>query len=355
MDFLETLLDKIKAFFPAFIALALFIIILAVLRRIFERRTALSSEYSFRRQLIILGVSFVGLLVVILLLPIGDTTRGQLLGLLGILLSAAIALSSTTLVGNAMAGIMLRTVRGFRPGDYIKIGDHFGRVSDRGLFHVELQTQDRDLTTLPNTYLVTNPVTVVRASGTIVSAKVSLGYDIPFEKIKDALDRAAVAAGLQDPFVHVMDLGDFAVTYRVAGLLADTKYLISTRSRLREFMMAHLHGSGIEIVSPTFMNTRTADSRTFVPVTPAKAGTEEQGEVEPETVIFDKADEAASLERLRELRQSAAEELEKTKDALKAAASEDENRRLQAYLKNLEGRLERLDELILYREDEKES
>ncbi|MGB8329288.1 MAG: hypothetical protein WCE62_04110 [Polyangiales bacterium] len=40
-------------------------------------------------------------------LPIGDAPRGQLLSLLGLLVTAAIALSSTTLLGNAMAGIML--------------------------------------------------------------------------------------------------------------------------------------------------------------------------------------------------------------------------------------------------------
>jgi len=39
-----------------------------------------------------IGFTFVGVLVVILVLPVGDTLRGQLLSLIGILLSAAIAL-----------------------------------------------------------------------------------------------------------------------------------------------------------------------------------------------------------------------------------------------------------------------
>jgi hypothetical protein len=290
---------------------------------------------------------------VILLLPIGDTTRGQLLGLLGILLSAAIALSSTTLVGNAMAGFMLRAVRSFKPGDYIKIADHFGRVSDRGLFHVELQTQDRDLTTLPNTYLVTNPVTVVRTSGTIVSATVSLGYDVPFPKIRTALNAAAEAAGLQDPFVHVLDLNDFSVTYRIAGLLPDTKHLISTRSRLRECMLDHLHAAGIEIVSPTFMNTRAADSRTFVPSAAGAPHVTAEEPVEAEAMIFDKADEAASLERLRELREVAAQEIDEVKKELKATETEEKRRSLESRLETLENRLNHLHELILAREKDK--
>ena len=52
--------------------------------------------------------------------------------------------------------------------------DHFGRVSERGLFHTEIQTQDRDLTMLPNLYLVTHPVTAIRSSGTIVSSIVTV-------------------------------------------------------------------------------------------------------------------------------------------------------------------------------------
>ena len=63
-------------------------------------------------------------------------------------------------------------MRNFRPGDFVRVGERLGRVTERGLFHTEIQTEDRDLTTLPNLYLVTNPVTVVRASGTIVSTTV---------------------------------------------------------------------------------------------------------------------------------------------------------------------------------------
>ena len=48
-------------------------------------------------------------------------------------------------------------------------------------------------------------------------------------------------AELKDPFVQVLDLGDFSVTYRVAGLLEDTKRLLTFRSRLRVAMLDCLH------------------------------------------------------------------------------------------------------------------
>ena len=138
------------------------------------------------RQLIMVCIWIAIAILAIILMPVSDLTQGQLLSFLGILLSATIALSSTTLVGNAMAGLMLKSLRNIRPGDYIFVGDHFGRVSNMDLLHVEIQTEDRDLTALPNLYLVTNPVRVLRSSGTILHVAVSLGYEIPRQRIEAA-------------------------------------------------------------------------------------------------------------------------------------------------------------------------
>jgi small-conductance mechanosensitive channel len=171
------------------------------------------------RQLIMIGLSVLGLILAVLLMPVGDEMRGQLLSFLAILLSATIALASTTIVGNAMAGLMVRSLHSFHIGDYVTVGEHFGRISSMDLLHVEIRTEDRDLTTMPNLYVVTNPVTVLRESGTILHVEVSLGYDIPRQKIEAALIDAAERTGLEKPFVQIRNLGDFSASYRVAGLL----------------------------------------------------------------------------------------------------------------------------------------
>ncbi len=97
-------------------------------------------------------------------------------------------LYSTTLASNAMAGLMLRIVRSFKPGDYIRVGDFLGRVTERGLFHTEIQNERSDLVTLPNLYVTSNAVTVIRPSGTFVSATLSLGYDIHHDEIEKTLE-----------------------------------------------------------------------------------------------------------------------------------------------------------------------
>ncbi len=347
MDIFGPVLSKAVDLIPTAVALVAVVFVIWVVRLTLNKRYAGVSGRQFRLQLVVLILSFVGLLVVILTLPVSESTIGQLLGLLGILLSAAIALSATTFVGNIMAGLMLRAIKNFRPGDFVRVGDHFGRVSERGLFHIEIQTEDRDLTTLPNLYLVTNPVKVIRSSGTLVTAEVSLGYDITHSVVENALLGAAAAAGLKEPFVYIMDLGDFAITYRLAGLLTDVKSLLSTRSNLRVQMLDHLHRAGVEIVSPTFMNQRVLSAdKVFVPSDQRAAHRADRQKELPEAVVFDKADEAESLEKLRERHTALREELETMKTSLADATSEDSRDRIKKNIDVLETRLARLVEYI---------
>lgn len=325
------------------------VLVLFLAQRILGRRAAAASGARFRHQLLMLVLTAVGALLVLLVIPISEAMRGQLLGLIGILLSAAVALSSTTFLGNAMAGVMLRAVRNFRMGDFIRTGEHFGRVSERGLFHTEIQTEGRDLTTLPNLYLVTNPVTTVRASGTIVSTHVSLGYDVPRGEVKQLLLEAARGAELSDPFVQVRKLGDFSATYRVSGLLTDVKNLLTVRARLRGLVMDTLHAGGVEIVSPTFMNTRALKEDQRFISRPARPSAGES-DAAPEAMVFDKADQAESLEALRRDHAKLCEEIEGLEEQAKKAEEDSEKQRCEARLGSLRSRKERLEGIIEDRE-----
>lgn len=308
MEWLNAIPGTFVKFLPVLVVLALVSGILAITNRVLKKRWQDQPDLQFRFQLIMLALTFAGILAVILALPMSDSMRGQLLGLIGILLSAAIALSSTTFIGNIMAGIMLKAIRSVRPGDFLSVANVTGRITEMDLLHTEIQTEDRDLVTVPNLYMVTQPMKVVRASGTIVSAEVSLGYDIPRTQASKLLREAAGKAGLADSFIHVRDLGDYSVTYRIAGLLEDVKSLISVRSRLREEMLDALHRAGVEIVSPQFMNTRSLEaSRSFIP---AVAEASEASTVSQEEVAFDKAEVAASVEQIKKAIEAVDHELQ---------------------------------------------
>jgi hypothetical protein len=290
---------------------------------------------AFRRQLI-----------QILFLPLDTELRGQLLGLYGIVVSATIALSSTTLVGNVMAGIMLKTIKSCRPGYYITVGDHFGRVTTMDLLHTEIQTEERDLTTLPNLYLVSNPVRVMRTSGTLLYVELSLGYDVSRHEIEKLLLAAATETALESPFVQIRELGDFSVTYRISGLLTEVNRLLDKRRELRARTMDALHAAGIEIVSPSFMNTRNFDTNEqFIPDVGA---IDEPVDAGPSTdaLVFDKAEEAESVTKLREKLEESRDRIRVCKELADDKSKPDAATAAAAEIESLEKKVERLTALI---------
>lgn len=310
----ETIHKLFPMMFPFMIVLAAAMLMLWLAHYLLFRKFIRShDEGSVLRWLILFVLAGTAAVLILLALPVSPETRNQLLGLLGVLLSAIVAFSSTTFVANMMAGFMLRAVRSFKPGDFIKVGDQFGRVTERGLFYAEIQTENRDLATIPNLYMISHPITVVRSTGTIVAATVSLGYDIAHARIEPLLLHAAEKAQLSDPFVQVMELGDFSVTYRVAGFLTEVKQILTARSILRTQMLDALHGDGIEIVSPTFMNQRPQSPEVVMRPPESdlrrRIGAVEEDSI-PEELIFDKAE---AVEEIAELKEERGHHLEQLK------------------------------------------
>ncbi|MGI9628107.1 MAG: mechanosensitive ion channel domain-containing protein [Longimicrobiales bacterium] len=329
---------------PATLALVGVIVVLLVARHLLEKRRWFRLPTT-GIQLVLLFLTVAGLIVVVMALP---GRRAEILQVLGIGLGAAIAFASTTFIGNGLAGLMLRVMRPFAIGDWLEAGQHFGGVLESGLFHVKIQTVDLDLTTLPNLYLASHPFTVIparesrgpngkaRKPGTRVSAEVSLGYDIEHTRVDQLLSQAAQNAGLQDPRVHVLELGDFSVTYRVQGATEAIDALISVRSSLREHMLDTLHAADIEIASPTLMTTRAfGKEQRFIarPTAPSRpSAPEEEGPDLPDAV------EARNLDTRREELEKEIDDLaERIKDA-----EGEQKKRLEAALKHTEEALEDL-------------
>jgi len=307
------------------------------------RQADLGNERKFPRQLIMLGLTLFGLLASVLVLPISDNSRNQLIGLIGIIISGIFAFSSTTIISNLMAGILLRITKPFKVGDFIRIGDHFGRVSERGLFDTEIQTETRELISLPNTYCIRNPMTTTLSTGTIISATLSLGYEIDHKRIKLLLMEAAQSCGLQEPFVHILELGNFAVTYRVSGFLNESKRLISVRSRLYGCVLDTLHSQDIEIMSPSYMNQRQLhDDASVIPPASVVNAPENHTNVSAEDIAFDKAEKAEEIENEK---QQLIQEIENLETDLKEITDEEQKMAKKEAIKLIRKRLKSLEKV----------
>ncbi len=308
-----------------------------VINKSFQNRPKLK----IYRQLAVLAMVISALLVFIAISPLQD--KSTIVNILGLALTAVLGLSSTTFVSNAMAGLMVKAMGNFHTGDFIRVGGFFGGVRSKALLHTEIQNEDRDIVHLPNLFLITNPVQVVDQQGTLISAEVSIGYEVNRVKVQQNLLLAAERAGLKDAFAHIIELGNYAVTYRVTGVLQEDGKLITKRHDLRAAVLDTLHEDNIEIMTPTVMNQRPMRADEIVVPARSSAGEDKVDRGHAEKIMFDKSELAARINKLRERRQDLLDEIE-------ALRKEDEHKRAldiswrEQHIKDLDSIISNFDE-----------
>lgn len=314
---MENIFSIFKSFFEPTIILLILIILLVFNAWVFRKFKSTASNGIITQRTVSFLLILVGTLVFILALPIDKSLKGQILSFLGIIISAGIALSSTTILGNLIAGFMNNSMNRFRNGDLINIENMQGRVIRKSAFHTEIQLEDSNFITIPNLYIASNPVKLIRKTNTVISTTVSLGYDVPRHEIEEALKKAAEETGLTDPYVYITNLGDFSVVYKIHGFLKDSSKFFSTSSQLNAQVMDKLHERNIEIVSPTFMNQRRVDEKQFVSEQKANKKHQEEKST-PEDLVFDEAIKSEKLEKKKDY----IKEIEKKQEQLKAQLKE---------------------------------
>lgn len=289
----EAIQAALVEFMPFFFTVISVLLVLWIAHMLLiARQTNLGSEKLFPRLLTMMGLTLIGMVVIVLAIPVESDTRNQIIGLIGLVISAVFVFSSGNIFANFMAGILLRVTSPFRVGDFIQVNEHFGRVAERGLFDTEVQSESRELIAIPNTLLVTHPVATVRNSGVIVSTTLSLAYDLNHNQIRSLLLEAAATSGLKEPFVHIQALGDFSITYRISGVLTEAKELIAARSNLRIAVLDILHREHIEIVPS---GQRQLDAAEKALLRSARQREKQKAWVDntvAEEIVFDKAEQA---------------------------------------------------------------
>ncbi len=306
---------------PAGIVLIL-VLLLFLNSWLFNRLKSFSVTGNIIKRSISIFIVLIGIVSFVLALPVDQHSKEQILSFLGIVISAGIALSSTTLLGNLIAGIMNNTMKRFRNGDLIQIDQWLGRVTRKGIFHSEIQLEDSNFVTIPNLFIASHPVKITRKTNTVISTTVSLGYDISRFKIEEALKEAAINAELKDPYVYITGLEDHAVVYKIHGFLEDSTKFFSANSLLNGRVMDALHKKGIEIVSPGFRNQRRVEKMIFIP--------EEEKEVKPdynqdspEELIFDEAIKSEEIEKKKDLLKKLDKKKVQLKEELKKLENDD--------------------------------
>lgn len=128
---METILTTLKSLSGAGIVIIAIIIVLLLNTWIFNKIKSVKTSTHVIRNSIVFFVVLFGILVFILALSIDKNLKGQILSFLGIIISAGIALSSITVLGNLIAGIMNNSMNRFKNGDLIHLDNLQGRVTKK--------------------------------------------------------------------------------------------------------------------------------------------------------------------------------------------------------------------------------
>lgn len=174
-------------------------------------------------------------------------------------------------LSNMIAGLVLTYMRLFRIGDRVKIGDVSGDVIEKSLLVTRLKTPFNEIISIPNsTVMSSHTINYSLESlnqGLVLSAGVTIGYDVPWKDVHKALLAAAdrTPQFLKDPKPFVLQTGleDFYIGYEVYGYTRAANSQAGVKSLLFSNILDTFNEDGIEIMSPHYRANRDGNAITI--------------------------------------------------------------------------------------------
>jgi len=178
-----------------------------------------------------------------------------------VFLGLLLTLGSSGLVNQIMSGFMITYSRALRTGDFVKVGDVEGTVTQLGVLSTKVKTFRHEEVTIPNAVVVAQMTTdysrVGDSEGVFTPTSVTIGYDTPWRQVHSLMLLAAErTAGLRRtpaPLVLQTGLEDFYVKY--------TLLVCPQRQDARPIVLDALHANiqdlfneyGVQIMSPNYV------------------------------------------------------------------------------------------------------
>ena len=222
-------------------------------------------------DLIVAFVSVVGISVVASRLGVNLT------GLLttSAVVTAVIGLSLQDTLGNMVAGVTLQLDSSIRRGDWIKVGDVAGRVSEIRWRYTAIETRNWETVIVPNAQLIKGQVIVLgRRTGEQPRWRRWVYFNVDFrcvpnqviEAVHDALRREPIqnVAGEPQPNCILIDISEsyyrFAVRYWLLDFAIDDPTDSVVRTRIINALKRHNLTPSIP-AKAVFLTTDTAERR----------------------------------------------------------------------------------------------
>src|SRR6266853_3622403 len=179
------------------------------------------------------GIIF--LVVLLFVLSYGYHAEAQLKGVLAGSGVVAIILgfAGQNFFSGIIGGVAIQINRPYKVGDWLQVGDRFAEVMEINWRSTRLRTNDAIYLDIPNNEIVKSTIVNLHYPTEVHAMRIRVGvdYNVPPNRVKDALARAAQSAVnvLPEPKVRVflVDFADHAVIYEI-------KYHMGNHSRINE-------------------------------------------------------------------------------------------------------------------------
>lgn len=188
-----------------------------------------------------------------------------------VFLGLLVSLGSSSAIGNMVAGLVITYMRPFKIGDLIKLGDVTGEVIEKTLLVTRLRTVRNEEITIPNSAVLsgntTNYSALAKDEGLIIHTTVTIGYDVHWKTMHEALleaaSRTANLIPYKNPFVLQTSLDDFYVSYQLNVYTSQSNALAPIYSELHQHILDVCAEKGIEIMSPHYRAERDGNESTI--------------------------------------------------------------------------------------------
>ena len=207
----------------------------------------------------------------VLIFPYLPGSESNIFKGVSVFLGVLFSLGSTSAIANIVAGLVITYMRPFKIGDRIRIGDITGDVVEKTMLVTRIRTIKNEEITIPNSAVLSgntlNYSTISRVDGLVLHTTVTIGYDVPWKKMHEALIEAANRTELilpePAPFVLQTSLDDFYVSYQVNAYTREAGKQGHIYSVLHQNIQDVCNERGIEIMSPHYRSARDGSMSTI--------------------------------------------------------------------------------------------
>jgi small-conductance mechanosensitive channel len=210
--------------------------------------------------------------MVVLIFPYLPGSESPAFRGVSVFLGVLFSFGSSSAITNLVAGMVITYMRPFKIGDRVKIGDITGDVLEKNMLVTRIRTIKNEDVTVPNATVLSSSTINYSANtgpeniGLILHTTVTIGYDVPWKEMHQALIDAAgrTALILKDPAPFVLQTGldDFYVSYQLNAYTKEANKQAGIYSQMHQHIQDCCNEAGIEIMSPHYSAMRDGNMTT---------------------------------------------------------------------------------------------